>query len=444
MKASALKYGILTLTASCITLILLLIPFHAFISVWLASNYGHYTAFRLWKEVLLGIATLGAIYLTIFDKKVRLSTLYHELTWLILAYCAVQLIWAAAALHYHQVTPLAAAYGLLINIRFLVVLLVAWAVGARTKRLRAHWSKLLIWPALIVIGFGLLQIFVLPTDFLRHFGYSAKTIYPFETINHNPNYVRIMSTLRGANPLGAYLILPISALVTLMTIGKRNWRRWLMLLAAAIVLFYSFSRSAWIGASLSVLFIGLLRLPRRYRKRLAALAAASLGVIVVLAVGLHNNQRFQNIILHTQTHSAVAATSDGGHLSALRSGLHDIVHEPLGRGPGTAGPASFYNAPHPVRIAENYYVQIGQETGWLGLGLFLAINLFMAWLLWQRRGEPLSLVLLASLVGISFVNLLSHAWTDDTLSYLWWGLAGIAIGSGAKKPTDNEVPKPQA
>ena len=23
--------------------------------------------------------------------------------------------------------------------------------------------------------------------------------------------------------------------------------------------------------------------------------------------------------------------------------------------------------------------------------------------------------------------MLSHAWTDDTLAYVWWGLAGIAM-----------------
>jgi hypothetical protein len=34
---------------------------------------------------------------------------------------------------------------------------------------------------------------------------------------------------------------------------------------------------------------------------------------------------------------------------------------------------------------------------------------------------------LASLIGISVINLVSHAWMDDTLSLLWWGLAGIAL-----------------
>jgi len=35
--------------------------------------------------------------------------------------------------------------------------------------------------------------------------------------------------------------------------------------------------------------------------------------------------------------------------------------------------------------------------------------------------------LLASLIGLIFVNLVSHAWADDTLAYVWWGLAGIAL-----------------
>jgi hypothetical protein len=59
--------------------------------------------------------------------------------------------------------------------------------------------------------------------------------------------------------------------------------------------------------------------------------------------------------------------------------------------------------------------------------LFIAINYLVACELWYRRNSLLARVLLASFVGITFVNLLSHAWADDTLAYLWWGLAGLAI-----------------
>jgi hypothetical protein len=43
------------------------------------------------------------------------------------------------------------------------------------------------------------------------------------------------------------------------------------------------------------------------------------------------------------------------------------------------------------------------------------------------RADPLALGLFASFIGLTVVNLFMHAWTDDTLAYVWWGLAGIAM-----------------
>jgi hypothetical protein len=149
-------------------------------------------------------------------------------------------------------------------------------------------------------------------------------------------------------------------------------------------------------------------------------------LIAVVGYTLRDNDVFQNTILHTDENSLSAASSNQGHLSATRQGLGDIVRQPLGGGTGTAGPASAYNDSSP-RIAENYYLQIGQEAGVLGLALFVAINVVLGRALWQRRRHLLPQILLASLIGISIVNLLSHAWTDDTLSYIWWGLAGAAL-----------------
>lgn len=439
MKRSALKYGILSLTVVIILTVLLLIPFHALLTVWLSSIFGHYTAIRLWKEALLAIATLGALYLVLFDKKTRLNTLYHELTWLIIAYIALQLILAGWALNHHNVTTKAAAYGALLNLRFLLFFVCAWVIGSRTVRLSTQWSKMLVWPAVIVIVVGLLQAFILPTDFMKHFGYSEQTIPPYETINHNNMYIRIMSTLRGANPLGTYLLIPISGLLVLMNIGKRNWRRSLTLIGAVVVLFFSFSRAAWIGAFLCLLAVAFVRPNEWFKRRhLAWGLAVFAAVCMALLIGFRHNTHFQNIIFHTQEHSPVASSSNEGHVRAFKQNIDDVVREPLGRGPGTAGPASIYNTGHRGRLAENYFIQLGQEVGLLGLAMFVTINVFVVWLLWQRRTDPLALTLIASFVGITFVNLLSHAWTDDTLAYVWWGLAGIAIGTGAKGDVEAE------
>ncbi|HEU4984309.1 MAG TPA: hypothetical protein VFT58_01605, partial [Nitrososphaera sp.] len=74
-----------------------------------------------------------------------------------------------------------------------------------------------------------------------------------------------------------------------------------------------------------------------------------------------------------------------------------------------------------------------QEVGVVGLLLFIAINVQAAALLWLRRNNVLARILLASLVGITLVNFLSHAWTDETTSLLWWGLAGLALAPALPK-----------
>ena len=434
MKASALKYFIVSLLASLVSIIIILMPFHAFLTVWVSSLAGHYTLLRLWKEMLLLVCIFGCLYLLIVDTKVRSHTLTRRLIWLIGAYA----VWLGArgllALGSHSVTHKAAAYGLLVDLRFLAFFLVAWMVALRTKQLPAQWQRLMLWPAYGVIGFALLQFFVLPNDFLAYFGYNkVTTIPPFETINNNLSYIRVESTLRGANPLGAYLLLPISLLmVYVVTPAKRNKSHWFVFAAALAALFCTFSRSAWLGALISMAIVLGVRFRHSLTSRLLPFAALGVVVLVGLAFGLRHNSQFENLFLHTEDHSLVAKSSNQGHVSALKDGLHDLWHEPFGRGPGTAGPASVYNK-HQVRIAENYYVQVGQEAGWLGLLMFLTINVGVGYLLWLRRADPLALSLFAALIGLSFINLLSHAWTDDTLAYVWWGLAGIAMAQPALK-----------
>jgi hypothetical protein len=436
MKASALKYTVLTSVASLI----MLMPFYALMTVWAASGIGHYTALRLWGEALLAICGLGVLYLMLADFKIRTMTLTRRLAQLILIYFVVQVLWGLVALKRHDVNSKALGYGLITDMRFFLFFLIVWAVALRTTRLHANWHKLLFWPAVVVVVFGLRKFFVLPRDFLSHFGYGPSTISPYETINHNASYIRIGSTLRGANPLGAYLLIPLSALSVFIVRGRRNWKTISLFLGTIVTLFFSFSRSAWIGAVICVVVVLLLGARSKTTRKALLYSGVVLAVIVVgIFTGLRNNTRFENITFHSQTHSSALQSSDQGHASALRTGLSDLLHDPLGRGPGSAGPASVYNN-HPARISENFFVQIGQETGWLGLLLFITINAGVGYLLWLGRKSSLALSLLASLIGLTFVNQLSHAWSDPTLAYVWWGLAGIAIASLPNSSESIDVP----
>jgi O-antigen ligase len=192
-------------------------------------------------------------------------------------------------------------------------------------------------------------------------------------------------------------------------------------------MFFSHSRAAWIGLLLALAALAVIKLSSKpLNSWLALTVIGAILLVSGIAYGLRNNDSFENYLFHTNDKSTVQESSNEEHVSAFRDGLKQAAAEPLGRGIGTAGPASVYNHGK-ARVAENYYIQIAQETGWLGLALFLAIVFLTARELWYRRRQSLPLILFISLVGISAVNLVSHAWTDDTLAYLWWGLAGIAL-----------------
>ncbi|MCA9325458.1 O-antigen ligase family protein, partial [Candidatus Saccharibacteria bacterium] len=284
-------------------------------------------------------------------------------------------------------------------------------------------------------GFGLAQRWLLPYDVLRHFGYGPNTIEPYQTIDHKVSYLRVMSSLRGSNLFGGYLILVVSYIAAVSHWLKRRWLVVVAMAATLAALFASGSRGAWLGAMAALFVVASLRLGHRLLRREMIIVTVA---IMVLCVGslfvLRNNDFVQNTFFHTDEHSVSAVSSNAAHLRSSWAATKQVFswREALGRGPGTAGPASYYNTDHSVRIAENYFLQIGQEVGWLGLGLFLAIYAGTAKLLWQQRKTTLGQTLLASMVGLTVMAMLMHIWTDDTIAYLWWGLAGIALAPTVK------------
>lgn len=421
-----------------IAVIFVLLPFHAVFTTWLGTSFGHLDLFRIWKEILLVPLGIAALWLG-RHTKTKDSSHVQALITLMVAYALLHVAVGLWGLAHDQVNGSALVFGLLTNIRFLVFFVICYRVASQTTWLWHNWQKLIIWPALIVIGFGLLQQYVLPMNFLTRFGYGPTTIPAYHTIDQKPQYQRLQSTLRGPNPLGAYLVVILITLVALL-LQRKNHKYWYItaVITASIVLFFTYSRSAWLGAALGLglLVYWSLQLNRR-RAVLLGLAALTI-VLGGLTVSFRNNDLLQNMLFHTDETSQSSESSNAVRTQALTKGFQSLLREPLGQGPGTAGPASFRND-NPARISENYFIQIGQEVGILGLLLFVAINIGIARELWVRRDQLLSLVLLTSLAGLTLINLISHAWADDTLGLIFWGLAGIAIAS--HKPTPERIPK---
>jgi O-antigen ligase len=163
----------------------------------------------------------------------------------------------------------------------------------------------------------------------------------------------------------------------------------------------------------------------RQRKQLSyVFAAIFIGVITALAVTWNTNF-VQTTLWHRDPSESSSVNSDNQRQSSLRAALNAIAGRPLGFGPGTVNIASTYG-PSPVTV-ENYYLQVAQELGIIGLLLFIAIIVLSALKLWRQRSSDIATALLASLVGISVVSMFLPAWGDETLSMLWWGMAGLVV-----------------
>ncbi len=414
--------------------ILLILPFHGFLTVWVSSFAGHYTLLRLWKEVIVALLCLGTVYLLAKDKTLRTKLFASNLVKLTLLLIGIILIYSIFELIQDTTTAKAVGYGLIVDARFLVFFLVCLVVSAKSSWLKNNAKVLILVPAIAVAAFAIAQYLILPYDFLKHFGYNDTTISAYETINNNLEHIRVASTLRGANPLGAYIILPLSLIAVLLFREKKEIRDKIMIgIGLVMALVFSFSRSAWIGAGVAIgLLIWLQIRSKKISNKVYVLAGLVIAVIVGGAFLLKDSSTFENVFLHTEEGS-VNVSSNEGHLTAFKNASRDVVNSPLGSGVGTAGPQSVYNNAQ-SRIAENFYLQIGQEIGIIGMALFIAVIILVGRLLWQSRVENLNLALFVSLVGLCVTNLFLHAWTDDTLSYIFFGLAGISLAPVILKP----------
>lgn len=408
--------------------ILALLPFHAFFTTWLGANFGYLDLFRTWKELLTALLSAGAVVLLLRHKDLRKQFTNSFVAKLIIVYIGFTLLRALYGYVSGNVNLEATLYALLNDLRYFVFFVITWLVAKRSGLLLRYWQQAVVSPAVIVVVFGLLQQFVLDKNFLTHFGYGQATIPAYQAVDLKPEYARAQSTLRGPNPLGAYLSFIIVLLGGIWLKAKQQRVIYGLLIAMSFVLiFFTYSRSAWIGtvAGLTVLIILLIN-NQRVRKVMLLSIAVTLLITSMLVIALRNNNIVQNTFFHTDETSTSGDSSNQARASALIDNVRDAIKHPLGEGPGSAGPASFRNNAEP-KIAENYYVQIAQELGWLGLVIYLLISITVAWELWLRKNDLLAAVLLASLVGITLINMVSHAWADDTLSLIWWGLAGIAL-----------------
>src|SRR5690606_33387901 len=138
-----------------------------FITTWVGSNTGGLLFWRAWKEFLILPGGILAVILFARDKNLR-KTICHSWFFRSIALFAV---WQLVVALFLSRDADSTILGLAIQLRLFVVFLYAYIAVQYVSLREQQIQRLILIPALFVIIFGILQMFVLPHDFLSHFGY---------------------------------------------------------------------------------------------------------------------------------------------------------------------------------------------------------------------------------------------------------------------------------
>lgn len=413
--------------------LLVYMPLHIFLSTWIGTTLSLLSFMKGLKDAVMIVGFLPAFALSI-NKPWFKGLFKKPLTWVIIVYGLLTLLLALVK----PTDQGAESLGVVYNLRFLVFFVYALLLAnlVSWKELRKKSLIAVFASAFVVLIFGLLQYTVLPHNLLSHVGYQRSNgVLPAFYIDDKPNLLRIASTLRDPNSLGSYLIIIGSLALALLLRRKQRRNLAIGFLALSVMcIWFTFSRSALLGFGISAAIIVIMGLkgglvPTRWFKRIVV---GMVVLLVLLGSGLfvfRNTYTVQNVIFHADQSTKL---KDPNQLRLMfwRQTVDTIAHQPLGEGPGTAGLASISNKVQGTQLNENYYLQIGEEVGILGLVLFLTILVLTGKdLLEYIDTDWVALGLFAAFIGLAFTNFLVHIWSNEAVAYTWWGLAGVIVST---------------
>jgi hypothetical protein len=426
-----MKPGLIEKVYAAILLVIFgLIVVHAPLSVYFGTLLpGTELLIKSWKEILILLAVPFAAAVVYRHRLLR--ELFHDgMMQLILAYTILHVLVAAALLR----GQLATMAGLAIDLRYLAFFVLVYVLVKAAPQYIKRFLQVAAGGAVVVIGFAVLQVF-LPPDILTHIGYGDDTIQPYLTVDQNPQFVRINSTLRGPNPLGAYAAIVIALLAAALVRGRlkaqRNRETFLagaLALGSVVALWVSYSRSALGAAIVAVGVVGATYAHRHVSRRAWIVGAVVVFALIGGLIAGRDNTLISNVLFHENPADSNQVNSNEGHIDSLITGTERMLRQPIGGGVGSTGSASLLTD-SPL-IIENQYLFIAHEAGWMGLGLFMALFVVILARLWRNRRDWLNLGVFASGIGLAIIGLVLPVWVDDTVSIIWWGLAAVALGTG--------------
>lgn len=412
MKAAPVRWGYL-LQEAALFLVLAYV-------VLLGGTFNGLVLYRLNVATTALIGMAGAVWLA-WRWVTRRPFPATALDWPLLALLAAYVIASAASVDPRRSFGATVLLALYVLIFYLVVDLrrAGWPAGL--------FVKAMLFAGTFILFFGGWE---LERWFTGWWAIDGRALLP-------PATLRLRAFLGHPNFVGAFfaLLLPLALTGAL---AAKGWAARVIALAwalvAAVLVFYTSSRSGWLGLGAALAILALLtaldrRAPvatawRGVRKRPVVLAAVGLALLVVAAVGAY--------ALYRQAQHPSHAGRD--YIWTVALGL--LRADPLtGAGPFTFGTAfiAAYSVPPEALLAHahNVYLNTAAEAGLLGglaLLALLAAGARLAWRRWLTTTGPARVWLagyLAALGGLGVTSLFDTPQTFPAIVVLMVTLAAL-------------------
>jgi O-Antigen ligase len=399
------------------------------------------TAIAAWKEILLAVALARVLLDAVRARRLPFGPALVDR--LALAYAVV--VVAYAFVPQSALGGAAGRHAVALAARHDLVPVGAFFLGRSLQLGRGDLRRLawtLLGTAAFVATLGLVDVYTVPIGWWRTNGvvdYFHKQLgYRYNGTGGLPeNFIyntgseqhflrRLVSTFLSPLASGYAMV------VALLLLPRRRAAAPLAAVAFAGLLF-TFSRS-----SLAALAGGLVVLAlAAWDVRPVALAALVAGVAVGWAyvfpsIGPTGHWTKLDLV-HQRQHAKAAGPASGNalseqepslheHWTALKEGLHTVVHHPQGFGLGNVGQTASRTRT-PLKAGESNYTEMGAETGVLGMLLWTAWGIAVLAGLWRRRAVGMTAAFAAILALAIQTDVIGDPW----VAYVVWGLAGALL-----------------
>lgn len=387
--------------------LLALIPFHAVIvTVFYFDNPIIDLAIRSWKEIFIVCLFVFSIPL-MYKQKIW----QDSLTVVIGMFALLHLVYGL--IFWDGVSTL---FGIRNNLAFLLIYIIGITYSQEYSKNESLIIKTILALGFVVATSALLQLF-LPQSW---FEFNLLGVGGDVSAIQDSNIIRFHGIMSGPLQLGSYLILP-----TVLSLKYYKTHRFSVIFYALFLLtaiFLTYSRAAMLAGVGSIILVWLITQKRLSNLNVLRLGLATLAILIGVFLLALQWRPLSLLVFHAEPDKALTESSTADHIEYSYEAAQDLVQDPLGDGPGAAGPASAYA--DQVVLTENFFLQIGLEVGVLGALAFLYISFYVGLRLWEKR----QIEFFVGFLALSGMNLLLHTWTDTATAWTFWLVAGLASG----------------